>query len=140
MRCLPLVALCLVASCQTAGPPAGPPATTPAAACVPLASIGADKCPPSFAEAQADKTRFCTGSREPGFDAFISRGACRGALRYTRHLFDGGPRYCLYDAKTLALRGYRAVDSKAMLDVISCGVDKSDFNDDGCEGDTCASP
>ncbi len=132
-----LVVVAACGACQQAG---GKSERGPGAAaheCLPLASIGPDKCPPTWTDALADKSRFCAESHGPGFDAFTSKAACRGALRYTRHLFDGGPRFCIYDPATLALRGHRAVDPKVLSEQISCGVSAADFGDDRCDGESC---
>jgi hypothetical protein len=105
-------------------------------ACVPLASVSATDCPQDWMAALADQAAFCM-RQAPGFDAFISTGSCRGLLRYTRHLFDGGPRYCVYDPNSFALRGYHAVDAKAGLETITCGATSADFDDTGCTGASC---
>jgi hypothetical protein len=108
--------------------------STPAS-CAPLASVSAS-CPPDWTAALSDKPTFC--AREtPLFDAFLSTATCRGRLHYTRYLFDGGPRFCVYDPGTLELTGYAAFDGKARFEQTSCGTAKADFDDRGCAGDTC---
>lgn len=123
-------ALSLVMAGCGAAPPSSP------GPCVPLAAVSA-RCPADWAAATQDSGTFC-GPMNPRFDMFLSTGACRGALHYTRYLFDGGPRWCLYDAATGQLIGYRASDPKAMFSSRSCGPDPNDFDDRGCPGQTCA--
>src|SRR3954468_23426359 len=104
--------------------------------CVPLAAVSAN-CPADWAAAMADRNAFCAKT-SPGFDVFLSTAVCRGALHYTRYLFDGGPRRCLYDGATGQLTGYGASDPKVMFSSRSCGPDPNDFDDRGCPGLTCA--
>jgi hypothetical protein len=103
--------------------------------CVPLASVAAS-CPPDWAAAMAAHGAFCA-KEAPLFEAFLSKAPCRGRLHYTRYLFDGGPRYCVYDPATKKLSGYAAFDGKAMFRQVSCGVDEADFSDVGCDGEGC---
>jgi hypothetical protein len=117
---------------ESDGPGAG--AST---ACVPLADLTSE-CPATWPAALADQGAFCaTKAPSPSFDAFVSTAPCRGFLRYSRHLWDAGPRYCLYDPTTLALRGYRASDGKLMFEATTCGSAKTDFGDEQCAGTTC---
>jgi hypothetical protein len=116
--------------------PAGP-------ACAPLARF-TEECPAEWTGAQADKGAFCAERAKAGghgprseVNAFVSTDACRGWLRYTKHLFDAGPRYCLYDPKTQKLAGYRAYDGKAGSEAWSCGVDKGAYDDTDCSGPSC---
>lgn len=109
-------------------------------ACLPLTSVF-NPCPADWSAALADKATFCkspTSLPYPLFDAFLSTNSCRGLLRYTKHLFDGGPRFCIYDPTSLALVGYYIVDGKALFEAISCGSTKTDFADTACVGSTCA--
>ena len=120
-----------------AGPDSGAGAGIDAtSACIPLANVTANECPATWTAALADQTAFCAKA-QPDFDAFVSTAACGGLLRYTRHLFDAGPRYCTYDPTTHALRGYRAFDGKALFQAISCGSTSADFDDTGCAGTSC---
>jgi hypothetical protein len=106
--------------------------------CIPLADVTPEECPATWPGAQAAKASFCIDQRRfPMFDTFLSTDACRGFLRYTRYLFDAGPRYCLYDPMTLALRGYRASDGKALYEAMTCGSASSDFGDKDCAGTAC---
>ena len=117
---------------------AGGPAQANASACIPLADVKPEECPATWPEAQAAKARFCIDERRgPSFDTFLSTEPCGGFLRYTRYLFDAGPRFCLYDPTTLALRGYRAVDGKAFYQAITCGSVVTDFGDQDCAGTAC---
>ena len=109
-----------------------------AAACIPLADVKPEECPATWPEAQAAKARFCIDERRgPSFDTFLSTESCGGFLRYTRYLFDGGPRFCLYDPTTHAVRGYRAVDGKTFFRAITCGSAVTDFGDQECAGTAC---
>jgi hypothetical protein len=74
-----------------------------------------------------------------GYDAVISTAPCRGLLRYTRFLFDAGPRYCVYDPISLALQGYYAHDGKAGFDAITCGSTPADYDIAACAGASCPS-
>jgi hypothetical protein len=107
-------------------------------ACVALASVS-DQCPADWGATIADQIAFCA-QEAPFFDTFLSTGSCRGGLHYTKHLFDAGPRFCVYDPATLELVGYRAVDGKAGFEQTSCGSNQADFDDQGCAGMTCAMP
>jgi hypothetical protein len=110
-----------------------------AGACVPLASVVGVECPPTWTAALADKAAFCAKPAVPGlFDAFTSSAACGGFLRYSRYLFDGGPRFCIYDPTSQALKGYRASDPKALRWDLTCGNDLSQFDEAGCTGTSCA--
>ncbi|MDP8999664.1 MAG: hypothetical protein M3O46_06090 [Myxococcota bacterium] len=108
-------------------------------ACLPLTSQF-NPCPADWNAALADKATFCKSSPlpYPMFDAFISLGPCRGFLRYTKHLWDGGPRDCIYHPSSLMLSGYDIVDGKAMFVAHSCGTIETDFVDSACAGSTCA--
>jgi hypothetical protein len=143
-----LVATSLTAACPGGSDPeavvdAGPGGAdaasgTDAPSCLPLASIGADTCPPTWSAAMAARSAFCAKEgQQPDFDAFLSNQACRGYLRYSRYLFDGGPRDCIYDPTTLALRGYLASDPKAQFSAITCGSATADFDDRDCPGIQC---
>jgi hypothetical protein len=129
---------------DTAGAPAADAAAADAAAadaaaCVPLASVSAEICPPTWAAAMADNGAFCAHQgKQPGFAAFLSTEVCGGFLHYDRQLFDAGPRACLYDPATLALRGYRAQDPKAGFSAITCGSAPADFDDRTCKAATCS--
>jgi hypothetical protein len=103
--------------------------------CVPLEAV-ASECPPDWNAAKAAKDAFCAKAA-PFFDAFFSTARCHDKLHYTRYLFDGGPRYCVYDPATLKLVAYGAFDGKAMFERFSCGLDRADFDDQGCAGDGC---
>jgi hypothetical protein len=117
---------------------AGGAAHENASACNPLTDVKPEECPATWPEAQAAKARFCIdGRRGPSFDTFLSTEPCGGFLRYTRYLFDAGPRFCLYDPTTLALRGYRAVDGKLSYQSITCGSAVTDFGDKDCAGTAC---
>ena len=105
--------------------------------CVPLAQVAA-MCPADWSAVPEAMSAFCA-KEAPFFDAFRSAGLCRGRLHYTRYLFDGGPRYCVYDT-TLKLVGYGAFDGKAMFEQWTCGVKKEDFDDKDCPGMTCLPP
>jgi hypothetical protein len=104
---------------------------------VPLANVG-DKCPPDWAAAITASAAFCAEQNHPEFDVFVSTEPCRGTLHYTRHLFDGGPRYCLYDPTSKQLVGYGAFDGKAGYQEWSCGRPRADFDDASCAGSACA--
>lgn len=104
--------------------------------CVTLASV-ADECPATWNAAIADQSTFCA-TEFPFFDTFLSSHSCKGSLRYTRYLFDAGPRSCLYDPANGKLVGYHAVDGKAMFEATSCGISQGDFDEQGCPGSTCA--
>jgi hypothetical protein len=119
----------LSASCSASSSPGS---------CVPLATV-AMNCAADWTAAKSDMTAFCA-KEAPFFDAFTSTGVCRGRFHYTRYLFDGGPRYCLYDPTTLALVGYGASDGKALFEQYSCGVKREDFDDRDCEGVSCTLP
>jgi hypothetical protein len=108
-------------------------------ACLPLTS-NFNPCPADWNAAMADKATFCKSPPlpYPMFDAFISKGSCRGVLRYTKHLWDGGPRYCIYDPISLVLIGYDIVDGEAMFTAHSCGTIETDFVDTACAGSTCS--
>jgi len=107
--------------------------------CVALATV-AQNCPRNWGSVPDEMAAFCA-KNAPFFEAFRSKGVCKGRLRYTRHLFDGGPRFCLYDPVTLALVGWGAFDGKAGFEQFSCGIKRDDFFDDqGCEGTTCMLP
>jgi hypothetical protein len=58
-------------------------------------------------------------------------------LRYTRYLFDGGPRYCQYDPVSGSLTGFAHFDGKAMYEAWSCDTPKEDFSDRDCPGLAC---
>ena len=105
-------------------------------ACVALASVS-DQCPADWAAAIADQITFCA-EEAPFYDAFVSIGACRGSLHYTKYLFDAGPRFCLYNPTTGELVGYAAFDGKAGFERTSCGTDPAELDDQGCAGTTCA--
>jgi hypothetical protein len=89
----------------------------------------------------ADRDQFCmVNAGSPlGYDAVISTAPCRGSLRYTLFLFDAGPRYCVYDPISLALRGYHAHDGKAGFDAITCGSTPADYDIAACAGTSCQS-
>jgi hypothetical protein len=106
--------------------------------CVALSTV-AQNCPPDWKSVPAAMAAFCA-KEAPFFDAFRSNGVCHGRLHYTRHLFDGGPRFCLYDPNTLALVGWGAFDGKAMREELSCGIKREDFDDQGCQGSACVLP
>jgi hypothetical protein len=109
-------------------------------ACLPLTNV-VNPCPADWNTALADKATFCKSPSSlpyPMFDAFLSTNSCHGFLRYTKHLFDGGPRFCIYDPGSLVLVGYYIVDGKALFEAISCGSTKTDFDDTACAGSTCA--
>lgn len=115
-----------------------PAENPPTDSCVQLDHVRAD-CPADWDAAVAAAKTFCAERTDKSsFDAFVSSGACRGALRYTRHLFDGGPRHCLYDPTSKALTGAAAFDGKANYAAWSCGRSRSDFDESGCPGDPCA--
>ncbi len=101
--------------------------------CLPLSAA---PCPPDWTAAVADEARFCM-KEAPFYDAVISTAPCRGLLRYTRFLFDAGPRYCVYDPSTLALRGYRAYDGKLGFEATTCGSTAADYDITGCAGNSC---
>lgn len=107
-----------------------------ASSCLPLSTA---PCPADWTAALADRGRFCmVNAGSPlGYDAVVSTAPCRGLWRYTRFLFDAGPRYCVYDPSTLALRGYYAHDGKAGVDAITCGATPADFDMTGCAGASC---
>jgi hypothetical protein len=107
--------------------------------CVALDTV-AQNCPRNWGSVPDEMATFCV-KNAPFFEAFRSKGVCRGWLRYTRHLFDGGPRFCLYDPVTLALVGWGAFDGKANFEQFSCGIKRDDFFDDqGCEATGCVLP
>lgn len=115
-----------------------PAESSPSDKCVPLDKVRAD-CPANWDAALAASQTFCSERRDKeSFDAFVSTDACRGALRYTRHLFDGGPRYCFYDPTSKALVAAAAFDGKALYEAWSCGRPRSDFDDSGCPGAPCS--
>jgi hypothetical protein len=101
--------------------------------CLPLSAA---PCPLDWTAAVADEAQFCV-KEAPFYDAAISTAPCRGLLRYTRFLFDAGPRYCVYDPGTLALRGYRAYDGKAGFEATTCGSTAADYDITGCAGNSC---
>jgi hypothetical protein len=103
------------------------------AGCLPLSAA---PCPPDWTAAVADEAQFCV-KEAPFYDAVISAAPCRGLLRYTRFLFDAGPRYCVYDPGTLALQGYYAYDGKAGFQAITCGSTAADYDITGCAGNSC---
>lgn len=103
--------------------------------CVPLSTVS-DQCPPTWTSAQIARATFCS-KNAPFFDSFLSTSTCRGTLHYSTYLFDGGPRYCVYDAATEKLIRYGAFDPKAMFEQMSCGSAKTDFNTEGCAGVGC---
>jgi hypothetical protein len=110
-------------------------------ACLPLSSVDTRSCPRTWTDALDAHTAFCAKEWRAGgglFTADVSATTCRGFLRYTRHLFDGGPRTCLYDPTTLALRGYHAFDGKAMYQAMTCGSSREDFDDKGCQLVSCS--
>jgi hypothetical protein len=97
-------------------------------------------CPATWAEVAPAHVAFCAENDKDGFGLFTatrSTSACRGYLRYTLHLFDGGPRYCLYDPATGKLRGYRAFDGKAMYMATTCGSSPGDYVEEGCAAVNC---
>jgi hypothetical protein len=102
-----------------------------AEACLPLETIDAQTCPASWDEAIAGHLAFCTYERRDRglglFDADRSGTACQGFLRYSRYLFDAGPRFCLYDPGTEALVGYYGVGTKFMFREITCGSSPEQF-------------
>jgi hypothetical protein len=107
---------------------------------VPLETIDAQTCPATWAEATAAHKAFCIREWHGGrglFDAALTSTTCRGFLRYTRYLFDAGPRTCLYDPTTLALRGYYAFDGKAMFKAITCGSTPDQYDSKDCGVLTC---
>jgi hypothetical protein len=106
--------------------------------CVPLATVAAE-CPPDWNAAKVAKDAFCA-QQMPEFDAFFSTARCHDRLHFTRYLFDGGPRYCVYDPATLKLTGYGAFDGKAMFEQLSCGTDRAAFDEQGCAGEMCPGP
>jgi len=106
--------------------------------CVSLATV-ADQCPADWSGVRAAMDAFCA-KEAPFFSAFQSSGVCRGRLRYSRYLFDAGPRYCLYDPVTFKLVAYGAFDGKALSQQYSCGVAQEDFDDRDCAGVSCALP
>jgi hypothetical protein len=103
------------------------------------AATAAEECPAEWAGVATAMNDFCA-EQKPLFNAFRSTGPCRGRLHYTRHLFDGGPRYCLYDPVTLKLVGYAAFDPKALREEYTCRIPKEDFDDQDCPGVTCQLP
>jgi hypothetical protein len=110
-------------------------------ACLPLDSIDDKYCPRTWTDALDAHVAFCAKEWRGGsglFTANVSATACRGSLRYTRYLFDGGPRTCLYDPATLALRGYYAFDGKAMYQAITCGSSREDYDDKECKLVSCS--
>jgi hypothetical protein len=110
-------------------------------ACVPLATVDAQTCPATWAEATAAHKAFCIREWHGGrglYSADLSTSACRSFLRYTRYLFDAGPRTCLYDPITLDLRGYRAFDGKAMFEATTCDSTPDQYDGKGCGVLTCA--
>jgi hypothetical protein len=119
----------------TPAPIGSPTRVTPV--CAPLASL-AENCPAVWSAVNADKVAFCANRPTPSVDALVSTHACRGWLRYTRHLSSyGGSRYCLFDPNTKKLAGYRAFDGKAEYEAWSCGFDKANFDDKECTGTPC---
>lgn len=129
------LAMAATTACNSSSAPSPDGGSSKTKGCVPLASVAAN-CPADWAAAAAAKGPFCD-KEAPHFEAFLSKAPCRGRLHYTRYLFDGGPRYCLYDAATMRLAGYAAFDGKAMFKEVSCGVAEDDFSDRGCDGETC---
>jgi len=115
------------------------PSSTPdqPGACQPLADIPQNDCPATWPGATAAAATFCAEEAGSLFGAFVSTDACRGLLRYTRHLFDGGPRFCLYDPGSHALVGYRLSDPKGFQFAVSCGPAESVQNDRDCLGVHC---
>jgi hypothetical protein len=112
-----------------------------AGACLPLASVRREECPRTWGEAIDHHAGFCAKEWRGGMGSFSaerSATACRGFLRYTRHLWDAGPRMCIYDPITLELRGYHAIDGKAMYQAITCGLSREDFDDKDCPLVSCA--
>ncbi len=106
-------------------------------ACYPVgATMG---CPAEWSLTLADQIDFCVKT-ELDHEANRSIGACRGFLRYTVHLFDAGPRYCLYDPITLKFAAYGAFDGKVMFEMWTCGFKREDFGDEGCAITTCEAP
>jgi hypothetical protein len=105
-------------------------------ACVPL-SDPCGGCPATWAAAIEDNTQFCAAHADGLFSAFVSTEACRGRLRYTQHVFDGGPRYCQYDPISERLTGFAHFDGKALYEAWSCDTPKEDFDDRDCPGLTC---
>lgn len=146
---VPVVAL--TAACVASGPaspsasadgPTGTGAASAAAhdagACLPVAELPSSGCPADWAATAAAHATFCATETQSGlFSASRTSEACRGWLRYTKHLFDGGPRYCLYDPSTGKLAAYGAFDGKAMYEKWTCGFAADDFRDDGCAGVSC---
>jgi hypothetical protein len=113
-------------------------ATSSSTTCVPLAAV-APECPPDWNAALTARDAFCARN-DPFFDTFFSSAPCHDGLHYTRYLFDGGPRYCVYDPATLKLTGYGAFDGKAMFQQFSCGTERAAFDDQGCAGEGCPVP
>lgn len=139
-RALPLLSLVTVLLAACGGSQTSEPTTNGSSssgtACTPLEKLAA-QCPADWASVTADKEGFCATRQMPDFDVFVSTSACRGRFLYTKHLFDGGPRSCLYDPATGKLAGYRAYDGKARYEAFSCGVDASAYEEAGCSGATC---
>ena len=101
--------------------------------CTPLSEMtayGSNDCPPTWEQAQAKAPTVCDEAFE--FSTTLSRSPCEGYLRYTAYLFDGGPRYCLYDPTTFALVGYGISDTKALHEEYSCGIDQALFAPETC--------
>jgi hypothetical protein len=125
---------------DTAGPDQAAGSGADAPACKPLAAVQPTTCPATWEGASAAHAAFCARewSSVGLFDATLTTTACRGFLRWTRHLFDGGPRYCLYDPTTRALVGYRAFDGKAHFEETTCGSSIGDYDGEGCTRTSCA--
>lgn len=134
-----LVVACSASPTNANAPSGGAAASSSAstaAPCTPLAKL-ADNCPPDWSAVGADKATFCATRQLSEFNVLVSSDACRGSLHYTKYLFDGGPRYCLYDPSTQKLVAYGAFDGKAGHQEWSCGVDRTAFDDKDCAGDRC---